>query len=513
MDVRHSTRRMALGDFQTPTDLANRICDLLFREGMRPCSIVEPTCGEGNLLLAALERFPSTVRAIGVDISHEYIARVQKRLVTNSYSDRTQIFRGDFFDIEWGEILDSLPDPVLVIGNPPWVTSAELTRLNSTNLPTKSNFQGLSGLDAKTGKGNFDISEWIFIHILDLLRGRNATVAMLCKTSVARKVLVYAWKQNVPLRSSHMYLIDATKAFDASVDACLLVCGFEEGKGGSRMCQVHQGIAEDRYQTTFGYRNTRLIADLDYYERWKHLEGGSLYRWRSGIKHDCAKVMELEREERGFRNKLGELYDLETRYTYPMLKSSDIANESLPRPSRWMLVTQTSIGEDTSAIKFTAPKTWDYLMKHWDHFDKRQSTVYRGKPPFSIFGVGDYSFSLWKVAISGLYKKLHFAIVEPFAGKPVVLDDTCYFLPCQSDDEAQYLAKLLNSEVAAEFFRAFIFWDAKRPITISVLARLNLLALARKLDSEDILLRFLSDRGDSPLPRQLSLFEMDTVQL
>lgn len=507
MNARRLTRKVEFGDFQTPPNLGSRICDFLFKEGVRPCSIVEPTCGEGNLLLSALDRFPSAVRAIGVDISLEYVERTRNRLTTRSYSDRAVVFRDDFFDVDWGKLLNSLPDPILVIGNPPWVTSSELASLNSTNLPKKTNFQGFSGLDAKTGKSNFDISEWMLIHILEFLDHRDATMAMLCKTSVARKVLGYAWKRLLPLRFSQIHLIDAKEAFDASVDACLLVCGVSKDERQDQVCRVYKGISDDTHQTTFGYRDGRLIADISCYERWKHLEDENPYRWRSGIKHDCSRVMELEKEDQGFRNKLGELHDLETTYTYPMLKSSDIARESTPIPSRWMLVTQRSVGEDTTPIKYTALNTWAYLMSHSELLDKRRSSVYKGRPRFSIFGVGEYSFSPWKVAISGLYKKLHFAVVGPHTGKPVVLDDTCYFLPCQSEDEAQYLARLLNSKVAEEFFRAFIFWDAKRPITVSVLNKLSLVALARELGSEDALLGFLSSSGPFSSHRQLALFE------
>lgn len=509
MSVRKPARKVEFGDFQTPTHLANRICDLLYEEGARPRSIVEPTCGGGNLLLSALERFPSVARAIGVDINHEHIEHARNRLITHAYSNRAIVLRDDFFDLDWERILHSLPDPILVIGNPPWVTSSELASLNSTNLPKKTNFQGFSGLDAKTGKSNFDISEWMLIRILELLDRRNATVAMLCKTSVARKVLVYAWKRDIPLGFSRIHLIDAKEIFNASVDACLLVCDVSQGESQDQVCLVYEGISKDTHQTTFGYRDDRLIADIGYYEQWKHLEGENPYRWRSGIKHDCAKIMELEKEERGFRNKLGELYDLETTYLYPMLKSSDVASQSVPVPSRWMLVTQKSVGEDTAFIKHTAPKTWDYLMRHGERLDNRQSSVYKGRPRFSVFGVGEYSFSSWKVAISGLYKRLHFALVAPFAGRSVVLDDTCYFLPCQSKDEACCLSRLLNSNIAAEFFRAFVFWDAKRPITVSILNRLNLLALARELGSKDTLVKFLSSRGSFLSHRQLTLFEME----
>jgi methylase of polypeptide subunit release factors len=511
MCARRSKRKIEFGDFQTPIDLSGRICDFLVGQGLRPSSILEPTCGEGNLLLAALDRFVSVTDAIGVDINPEYITRLRARLATRSYSGQVNVFQGNFFDMDWRRILDSLPDPVLVIGNPPWVTSSELASLGSGNLPEKTNFQGFSGLDAKTGKSNFDISEWMLIHILESLDRRSATMAMLCKTSVARKVLAHVWKCNFPLGRSRVHRIDAKEAFNASVDACLLICDTTTGERQDQTCQVYKGVSEDAYQTTFGYRNNRLIADIECYERWKHLENGNVYRWRSGIKHDCSRVMELRKERRGFSNRLGELFDLEATYVYPMLKSSDIAKEETPQrqpPSRWMLVTQRNVGEDTATIKHIAPKTWSYLTSHSEFFDKRKSSVYRGRPRFSIFGVGEYTFAPWKVAISGLYKKLHFAVVGSYAGMPVVLDDTCYFIPCQSGEEAQYLSGLLNSEVAEEFFRSFIFWDAKRPITIGVLERLSLIALARELGTEDIMAGFLSaGKSSTSSHRQLVLFE------
>jgi methylase of polypeptide subunit release factors len=507
MSARRSKQRIEFGDFQTPVDLSVRICDFLFDQGVRPSSVVEPTCGEGNLLLSALDRFTSVTTAIGVDINPEYVERVRTRLAARSHSSRVRVFQGDFFSLDWGRLLKSLPDPVLVIGNPPWVTSSELASLNSTNLPTKTNLQGLSGLDAKTGKSNFDISEWMLIRILESLNHRHATTAMLCKTSVARKVLAHAWKRDLRLRRSRIYLIDAKEAFGASVHACLLVCDTTVSERHEHICQVYESISEDAYRTTFGYRNHRLIADIECYERWKHLENGSSYSWRSGIKHDCSSIMELRREEKGFRNRLGELSDLETTYVYPMLKSSDIANDDTPKPSRWMLVTQGAVGEDTALIRHTAPRTWAYLTSHSEFFDKRRSSVYKGRPRFSIFGVGGYSFAPWKVAISALYKKLHFAVVEPYARKPVVLDDTCYFIPCQSAEEAHYLAGLLNSEVAREFFRSFIFWDAKRPITVSILGRLSLVALARELGTEETIWGFLSAKESAtPSHRQLALF-------
>jgi hypothetical protein len=70
-----------------------------------------------------------------------------------------------------------------------------------------------------------------------------------------------------------------------------------------------------------------------------------------------------------------------------------------------------------------------------------------------------------------------------------VFDDTVYFLACQGEDEARRVAALLNSDVAKAFYAAFLFWDAKRPITAELLRRLDL----RKLDRE---------MGEPCLPRE-----------
>ena len=146
-----------------------------------------------------------------------------------------------------------------------------------------------------------------------------------------------------------------------------------------------------------------------------------------------------------------------------------------------VIVTQRRVGEDTDSIRSSAPKTWAYLARHATRFDKRGSAIYRGKPSFSIFGVGPYTFAPWKVAISALYKRLQFVKVGPSHGRPVVFDDTVYFLPCASEDEASFIETLLTSELTHAFFHSMIHWDVKRPITIDILKRLSLRKLASTL--------------------------------
>jgi hypothetical protein len=483
-----STNKAEFGDFQTPIELAQQVCSLLFQHGLNPRSILEPTCGEGSFILAALESFPNVSNIVGVEINNEHI-KAARAAIVNSASSMVStlsinIIKKDFFEMNWDNLLESLPDPLLVIGNPPWITNADLGRIGSANLPDKTNAQNHRGIDAITGKSNFDISEWMLNKVIEWLIGRNATLAILCKNSVARKVLQRAWKNRQPFRRSEIYHIDTPVFFNAAVDACLLVISFFDSSGNFD-CQVYANLKEAQPTETFGYRQETLVANIEYFERWKHLQGKSYYRWRSGIKHDCAKVMEFRKEINGYRNGYGELVDLEDEYLYPMLKSSEIATDYAQQPTRLMLVTQHIAGEDTNQIRYLASKTWQYLHNYANLLDKRASSVYRNRPRFSLFGIGNYTFALWKVAISGFYKHLSFKVVGPFIDKPVVLDDTCYFIPCRSEQEACYIAELLNSNVAKEFFSAFIFWDEKRPITVDILKRLDLLALARELGTEE----------------------------
>ncbi len=464
---------MEFGDFQTPDILCEKICSVLCNLNLSPNSIVEPTCGAGSFLRASANAFPGCERILGFEINSDYV-RVSQTV------EHTTVNCEDFFEKDWPATLDGLREPILVIGNPPWVTNAAVGILSGTNLPTKSNFQRLHGFDAITGKSNFDISEWMLLNLLEWLSGRSAVLAMLCKTAVARKVLRYAWSKRLQVRASSIYLVDALEHFGAAVEACLLICILEPGKS-TQECKVHRDLDAQEPDSTLAFRKGRIVANLPSLERYEHLYGRTPMKWRSGVKHDCSRVMELyPNGNHVFRNGFGEIVDLEATFLYPMFKSSDLIKQH-PSPSRYMLVTQRNVGEDTSQIERNAPRTWSYLVEHASLLDRRSSSIYRNRPRFSVFGVGPYAFSPWKVAISGFYKRLEFRAIGPVNGKPVVFDDTCYFLPCETEDDALALLKLVNSDIARDFFNSLVFWDAKRPITADLLGCLDLCALSAEL--------------------------------
>jgi methylase of polypeptide subunit release factors len=475
------------GDFQTPPDLALACTKVLRQLGIRPRSIIEPTCGRGAFVVAAADEFPEAELVIGIDINQHHLRWAAA--AAERFGGRVKLRDGDLFRLDWKDIVVAAGEPCLIIGNPPWVTSSSLGAIASDNLPKKSNFHGRHGIEAVTGKSNFDISEWMLLRYLEWLEGHSGTIAVLCKTAVARKILLHIWKAEAPVRAARIYPIDAPRQFGAAVDACFFVVEVTPGASAST-CEIFAGLNAKVRSRTMGFLDGHIVLDAAGFIRNRSLQGPEgPYVWRSGIKHDCSKVMELTVTSGGYQNGLGETLALEDSILFPMLKSSDIGNGRI-QPRAVMVVTQQFVGQETSQLQAEAPKTWEYLSRHAAFLRKRASVIYKNKPDFSIFGVGPYTFAPWKVAISGFYKKLDFITVGPIDGRPVVFDDTIYLLPCWSEEEAFFIEKLLRSDGAREFLNSMIHWDDKRPITIDILKRLSIGKLAGSLGLERDYARF-----------------------
>lgn len=496
------------GDFQTPLSLARRVAALVGRGEEHIGTIIEPTCGVGAFLQAAAERFGKSPKYWGFDVNTDYVEAASAAVARLGPLTAT-IQQRDFYTVNWEQFLCEQTGPVLIIGNPPWITNAGMGVIRGNNLPAKSNYQRHNGLDAKTGKANFDISEWMLIRLLQALQGSQAVIAMLCKTATARKVLRYAWLNGLGVGPSSLHLIDAAAEFGVSVDACLLYTHTGIAKSEST-ATVYRSLAFEEPLKTFGLSAGELVSDVETYRELRDLDGLEYRKWRSGVKHDAAQVMEFTRANGSFVNGLGEQYELEDDYMFPLLKSSDLANGRL-RPTRFVLLTQCRVGDTTEKIRNTAPKTWHYLLDHADHLDKRGSSIYKNRARFSIFGIGNYSFSPAKVAISGLYKNLQFQALGGIGGKPIVVDDTCYFIPCASKQEAKFFTDLLNSETARRFISTLVFTDTKRPVTVDILKRIDLRRLAERAGREWEAVEYLSSNESGQL-RLLFVEESDEYQ-
>ena len=117
--------KVELGDFQTPFDLAREIVQLLKSMQVSPSIVVEPTCGLGNFLKASIATFGSDVKYYGFDINLDYVEKTKDSLATANGVE-CEIKCQNFFEQDWKTFFTTLPDNILVIGNPPWVTNSAL---------------------------------------------------------------------------------------------------------------------------------------------------------------------------------------------------------------------------------------------------------------------------------------------------------------------------------------------------------------------------------------------------
>jgi len=460
------------GDFQTPLPLAQALVKTLpVRAWAR---ILEPTCGIGNFLRAAVDVFPEA-DAVGVETQEHYVAKARSvaRVV------HANVFEFDLAnDLPWR----SAAGPTLVLGNPPWVTNAQLSTLGSSNRPQRSNVKDASGIEAMTGSSNFDVAEFIWHKLLAEFAGQRATVALLCKTQVARNVLLHSATKGVPIAEASLRLIDAREWFGAAVDACWFTVTLGAGRG-EYTADVYADVEATTASSRIGVVNGRLTADVDAYARSARFDGQSPVPWRQGIKHDATAAMELV-DDGGPRTKGGVPVDVELDRLYPLFKCTDVHRDRLDAPRRWLVVPQHHPGQDTDALQQAAPKLWSYLQQHASLLDGRKSSIYRNRPRFSIFGVGPYTFTDYKIAVSGFHAAPAFRMVGPCGGAPAVFDDATYLLPFDDAAECAVAHAILTSIEATDLIAALAFWDSKRPVTKKLLQRIDLLAIARATDRD-----------------------------
>lgn len=479
------------GDWQTNMELALAVCRLLKKQGANPQILVEPTCGRGHFILAALRVFDGIKEVYGIEIYKPYLDDLKVNLL-QYYIDHPEaskvsinLLHQNIFDFDFTPIKRSVKgQEVLVIGNPPWVTNSKIGALHGSNLPEKSNVKKAKGLDAMTGKGNFDIAEAVCRKMMAFLSGEHARMVLLLKNSVIKN-LVYGSRQGeFPVASVEQYGIDAKREFGASVAASLACVGF----GGSTLadkCLVRNFYTQEP-TGMYGWVGECFVADMQAYQRYQPIDGVCPLEWRSGLKHDCAKVMELALGERGYVNGFGQPVDIEEDRVYPLLKSSDIKEGTVGAVRKYVVVTQNGISGETFSLEQSSPNTYRYLLKHADLLDNRGSSIYKKRPRFSIFGIGGYSFKPYKVVVSGLYKHTRFAMVATLGGKPVMLDDTCYMLGFDEYEHALITQRLLNSGPVQAFIRSLLFADAKRVVNKDLLMRIDLLKAMEFVKNEEV---------------------------
>lgn len=147
---------------------------------------------------------------------------------------------------------------------------------------------------------------------------------------------------------------------------------------------------------------------------------------------------------------------------FPLLRGRDVQRFiATIRPGQCIIVPQRGMFGD-KALPATRPRMFRFLSKFRPILEQRSSyqRFQQGKPFWSIWSTGDYTFAPYKVVwkeMSGNGFVAAYVGSSDFCGenKIVIPDHKVYFVPTQSEDEAAYLTAFLNSHMVADAINAY----------------------------------------------------------
>ncbi|GAG82958.1 unnamed protein product [marine sediment metagenome] len=89
-------------------------------------------------------------------------------------------------------------------------------------------------------------------------------------------------------------------------------------------CNEYNFYDDNQSHINFGWVNSKFVSNTSHYLHTKEIDGVCPFEWRQGVKHDCSKIMELDKANGFYVNGLNEEIKLEDGLIYGFLKSSDL---------------------------------------------------------------------------------------------------------------------------------------------------------------------------------------------
>jgi hypothetical protein len=139
---------------------------------------------------------------------------------------------------------------------------------------------------------------------------------------------------------------------------------------------------------------------------------------------------------------------------YPLLCWGDIGRYSA-QPSRYILLAQDCqkrTGIEQYVMREKYPRTFEYLSRFEQRLkDRAAYRRYQSAGPFySMYNVGPYTTAPIKVVWRRMDSRINAAVVTTvedrvLGTRPIIPQETCAMIACQSLDEAHYLCAMLNS--------------------------------------------------------------------
>lgn len=148
-------------------------------------------------------------------------------------------------------------------------------------------------------------------------------------------------------------------------------------------------------------------------------------------------------------------HQVENEILYPFLRGRDVQRWNGRESCSYILTHDAEHRRPYSIAEMRAhfPKALEYLTKFKRELQARKSAPVRQQMEsgafYALLGVGPYTVAEWKVLFKDLTEFFQCCVVGPKnssdSERPLVPDYTLRMIPAESEDEAHYIAALLNS--------------------------------------------------------------------
>lgn len=496
--------RHDLGEYYTPDWLAEQLLvDTLGRSelGNPGTRVLDPACGSGTFLVGLIRHAKQRVASGGMSRSRalrlilENVVGVDRNpLAVLAARINYVVALGDWLEAREEEIeipvhlADSLLDPLrmerfdFVIGNPPWVNWQHLPKAyRQATMPLWEHY-GLfpkrpAGMDTILGAAKCDLSMLMTYVAADrYLRqgGRLGFVvpqALFKSAGAGQGFRRCQLPDQTPLGLSLVHDFVQRRPFEAANRTATMVMEkgrpirypveyryYSRRRGGSYLWRARPISAADPTSPWIAARPATLAA-------MARILGGSPYRAREGANSGGANgVFWMDVNEArggsllvrnvvsGARKKVpATVAPVEADLVYPLLRGQNVGRwRALPASS--ILLTHRpgmklrAIPEREMAQLF--PQSSSYLKGFRELLRDRPAfkRYFRaGAPFYSLFNIGTYTFSPWKVVWREQAWPFTAAVTGPLDGKAVIPDHKLMLVPLASEEEAHYLCGVLNS--------------------------------------------------------------------
>lgn len=510
--------RLELGEYYTPQGVAELAVSSINGEQIKNESFLDPGCGSGIFLYVCIkekmEKYENSEKAIkdilrtvyGIDLNPvavkssklTYIlsllplieeTNVEEIEIPVFLTDALKLTRED--DIYFsGEKIDIQVDNL--VGNPPWITwdrlSEDIKEKWKEKYVSKLNLMPHKGTELRLGHSNDDISVpfiWVTVH--NYLKENGSTSFVLKRNimkNTAGKLLRTTKVGDRSFSIANIEDFNDLKVFGDQVGANSAVYTFEfdqdtnypvKGRSWEKVSSfdTEQKMLEGEFQDIefVPVDETEKFSPLIRKDAERSALGECEHDIRHGIKDDAKEVFKIDREEL-------ENLDLETELIYPYIKSRHIIKYGLLGHELHLVPIKNANEDNENEISSKYPNSYDYLQENKETLENRSSSWLDKGTFYNVFGIGDYTWSEYKVAWCRLGWKPHFSVIssvtdEDVGEKKVIPGDHYMFIPTDNKNEAYFLTALLNSSVYQRTLED-IASEGKSSLSKKVVSRLNL---------------------------------------